>query len=443
MIQKYQNKSKIRYIKNGDSISLFNILVNLFILIIIIFFAIILNISNQISNKIRNKVEGFPRCKTYDVVCYSWPNHAFLKKVTQEICGTESIFSSQSSVFATIFSKIKRLIHSFKLSFIWSSTLFKYRFFELKEILENSQARIESKAKLSQNKDSLSMLKGLVLGIKDNDNSYYSSFLMAGMVHILVASGFNVALLAGYFKNIRNFLPGKLVSIFILLFIWLYTWFLGGEPPLLRASLMMSLGMLLVQFGFKSHSKTILFISGLAILLIDLSLVKSLSFWFSILATLGLVIFRNRLILFNSSKTNLLSFFKDEFLTSFSAQILILPLAIFIFNEINWLSFISNSLLLFPVAWFTQVGFIFFIILSIFSRTILSWAIYPFLLIYREIIMIFIDIINISKQFFFLRQIILPGEKIFALFCWILVFLCLYLVTRIKRNREAIFFYEN
>lgn len=442
MIQRHQKLSKIRFVERNKYIIVFNILVRLVILIIISFYALIINISRMVPNKIQKEDDSPPRLSRADMVCYGWKKCMFINKFPQVTRQKWGVFSTIDDMLATIFSKKKGLINQLKIASKRMVVLLKYRFFELRKSLEYFQAKGDNVAKLSQNKDSLSMEKGLVLGIKETDNSYYSSFQNAGMVHILVASGFNISLLAGYVSKFRSVFSRYQLNIYVLTIIWFYTWYLGGEPPLLRAAVMMTISLVLVSFGSKTHSKNILFYSGVLILITNFSLVSSLSFWFSFLATLGLVIFSNKFILFSSSKSNIFSFFKEEFFTSFSAQILLLPLVIHIFNEMNWLSFISNSLLLFPVAWFTQVGFSFFIILIAFSWSIFSRLIYPYLLIYREIISVFIEAVTGLKQLFFLKTGLLPEEKSFALICWVIVFLTIYLVTRIKHNKKRIFFHE-
>ncbi|MFZ5437694.1 MAG: ComEC/Rec2 family competence protein [Patescibacteria group bacterium] len=321
--------------------------------------------------------------------------------------------------------------------------LLKYRFFEMRERLEGNQVRVEEIAKLSQSKDSLAMLKGLVLGEKITQNTYYAVFQRVGLLHILVASGFNVALLTGLVTKKNVFFSRKTKSLVSLVIIWLYVWFLEGDPPLLRAGVMLSLLILANQVGRAISSRRVLIYSVFILLFFNLELIKSLSFWFSVLATLGLILFSGQFLLFSSGELTITSFFRQEFLASVSAQILLLPLVIWFFGELNWLSFISNSLFLFPVAWFTQVGFVLGGLLAWFKNSYLELLFWPYLLIYRYVIASFISLVGQLRFLFFLRQTVLPEEKDFYLLVWGMGLLVLIVFLRRKHNRKVVFFHEN
>jgi len=421
-------------------------LVSLAIFIIITFNAEIIKISNHLAYKTRIESDNYLNThqagihqEAGDILCYTYLVSREPPISPQGPRLTSCDFSNQSVLFATHFYKTKGLIIQSKVALIKSLILLKYRFFRYKKLLEEYQAKVIDRAKLSQSKDSLSMLRGLVLGEKDTNNSYYSSFARAGMIHILVASGFNISLLAGYFNKILVLLPKKFRYYGLLSLVWSYSWFLGGEAPLLRASLMMTINLFLLEKGMRTHSRRILLFSAIIILSFRPDLLKSLSFWFSFLATLGLVLFHNRFLLFSSSSGSFLSFFKSEFFSSLSAQLLILPLVINFFGEINWLGFITNSIFLFPVAWFTQVGFGLLILFSMFGGMFL----YPFSLIYSSILLIFIFIIGQTRKLFFLQYFISPEEKNWFLLCWVTFLLFLIVVLRGKKAKKGVFFYES
>ncbi|MCC6710889.1 MAG: ComEC/Rec2 family competence protein [Candidatus Pacebacteria bacterium] len=298
-------------------------------------------------------------------------------------------------------------------------------------------------AKISQNKDTLSLVKGLVFGEKDQLNSYYVIFQQAGMVHILVASGFNVALLVDVVKPLLFFTSRITKNYLTMVVFWLYIWFIGGEPPLLRAGLMVSFYLLVLNFGLKISSRRIVFYSGTILLILKPELLKSLSFWFSFLATLGLLLFnRSFLLLFNSSKLRVTEFFSKEFYSTFSAQLLILPLVIYFFGEFNWLSFLTNTFFLFPIAWFTQVGFGYFLLLFLTKGTVFSGLLWPYSLIYSEIILLFIEIVSQVKAGYYLLFSLKPEEKTFYLLVWSLSFCLIIGFLRTKTNKKVVFLHE-
>lgn len=441
---------KKRALKKNKYVVLFSILVVLVVLIILSFNALKLNRSKTIADKSRNKVSTQlsgsicqKQLMLFDIFYFIQKNQLASEKNTQESRQSEVCFSSDSGIFAISFLKVKRLKNQSKLLIKRMVVLLKYRFFEMRERLEGNQVRVEEIAKLSQSKDSLAMLKGLVLGEKITQNTYYAVFQRVGLLHILVASGFNVALLTGLVTKKNVFFSRKTKSLVSLVIIWLYVWFLEGDPPLLRAGVMLSLLILANQVGRAISSRRVLIYSVFILLFFNLELIKSLSFWFSVLATLGLILFSGQFLLFSSGELTITSFFRQEFLASVSAQILLLPLVIWFFGELNWLSFISNSLFLFPVAWFTQVGFVLGGLLAWFKNSYLELLFWPYLLIYRYVIASFISLVGQLRFLFFLRQTVLPEEKDFYLLVWGMGLLVLIVFLRRKHNRKVVFFHEN
>lgn len=441
---------KKRALKKNKHVVLFSILVALVVLIILIFDALKLNRSKLFADKSRSKVPtqfGVQACQKqlmlFDIFCFIQKNQSISKKNTQESRQNKLYFGSSDLVFATSFLKVKRLKNQLKLFSKRTMVLLKYRFLKMRERLEENQAEVEKIAKLSQNKDSLSMLKGLVLGEKTTQSTYYAIFQRAGLLHILVASGFNVSLLTSLVTKKIAFFSRKIKFLVSLVIVWLYVWFLEGEPPLLRAGLMLSLLMLANQVGRAISSRRVLIYSVLILLFFNLELIKSLSFWFSVLATLGLILFSGQFLLFSSGELTITSFFQQEFLAALAAQVLLLPLVIWFFGELNWLSFISNSLFLFPVAWFTQVGFILLGLLAWLKNSYFGLFLWPYLLIYRYFIASFISLVGQLRFLFFLRQTVLPEEKNFYFLVWGIGLLMLIVYLRRKHNRKVVFFHEN
>lgn len=274
MLQIYQTKSETGLGKNKKLDNVFYILVYIFIVIIMMIFAIKLNRSELITDKRRIKVEVKPvnsmECRKVfgvDLLCYSKQIQQKLAFFTQESRQKQPLFSSETNVIATNILQAKKAIDQSFLTIKRVVLLLKHRFLILRDLLEKNQALAEREAKISQNKDALTFIKGLVLGQKDKNNDYYAVFQLAGMVHVLVASGFNVSLLAGLINDILFFVSRKMKLICSLLTIWFYIWFLKAEAPLLRAGVMASFYLIIKYFGSRISSRRIVFYSG-AILLI-------------------------------------------------------------------------------------------------------------------------------------------------------------------------------
>ena len=463
----YQIIPKTRFGKNKIIATLVCSLLVLILFIISSFFANILKKSNTLAYKTqREDYESnrfFPLVgenESTDAVCHSkvvsFGNKinclvaSFLSQATRlnnkEYMLFSMFFSNDHQLVAMHMSKTKGLINSLKVYSKYIIALCKYRLFHYKNKLEVFQAKIYSFAKLYQNKDSLSLVKGLVMGKKEQNNSYYESFARVGMLHILVASGFNISLLVMFFDKTPSFLSRRMHNAFLLGVIWSYTWLLGGEPPLLRASLMMTFSLLVLGQGIKIHSRRILAFSAIILLSLYPEFLKSLSFWFSFLATAGISFFHNRVMLFTSRESSFLGFLKSEISSSFAAQSLLLPLIMMVFHELNWLSFISNSFLLFPIAWFTQVGFAFLVLIGLLQSIlsgVLGSVLAPFLLIYDSILSIFLLVIKKVGLLFFLQQPILPQEMNWFLLMYGLCIISAILIFRTKHSKKMAFFHEN
>lgn len=113
-------------------------------------------------------------------------------------------------------------------------------------------------------------------------------FLRTGLVHLLVISGLHVGMIAlllskmlPYFLGLKLALAGVLIYSFLIV---------PNEPPVLRATLMVTLIMLSHLTFRKPNHVNILLFSGTVILLVYPHYVYSYSFWLSFLATAYIIL---------------------------------------------------------------------------------------------------------------------------------------------------------
>jgi len=233
--------------------------------------------------------------------------------------------------------------------------------------------------------------------------------------------------------------------------ICLYSWFLEGNPPILRACLMSGLVLILIEGGKRINTWRLLILSALVLIFFSLDYLKSLSFWFSFLATAGLILFRQTYELFSPSSSKkstskwymrLILFFIEEFKNSLAAQSLIFPLLVLFFHQINWLSFITNTLFLFPIAWFTQVGFVVFGLVALLKTTYFLVFLAPFILIYDSLLTFYMNSIGSLNFLFFLSQPVFSRENTWWLLMWLLVFSLFLFINRNKHHTKKLFFHE-
>ena len=387
----------------------------------------------------------------FDIVCYQCP---FTQKY-QAFSLVERYFEGNISSLNELIDKwlftIKGLINQSKEVVKSAAVLLKYRFFGLKKLLEEIQAKNTTMLKLYHPQDNLRFINGLVLGEKSPEAGYLPAFTNAGMLHVLVASGFNVALVAGAAWQLVRFSSRKLQLMIILAAIWGYVIFLDFQPPLLRAAWMFTLVFWLKFLGKRTSRIRILAWSLVIILLIQPALVSSLSLWLSALATLGILIFSRRLSLFWAENTlsantpffsRFVSLFLEEGVVSLSAQALIFPLLIWYFHSLNLVSFLANPALLPWLGTITQVAGIEFLLTFLekfwLARVILgaiSWVM-------NGVLERYFAAVTWWQHLSFLNQTTSHYLENQYLAAWAGIIVILLIVTRKKREVKTHFFHE-
>lgn len=156
-----------------------------------------------------------------------------------------------------------------------------------KGVRERFIERVEERIKDPEVKAlTLSYLFGESQDLLPQDIFYY--FRKTGLVHLLVISGFHVAMV---FLVLRYTLPYPYGFFFATLGTSLYVLFLTPkDPPALRAWLMFLLWSLIKFLHGKPNSLSLLFFSGSLLLIFNPSFSKSFSFWLSFFATLYIIL---------------------------------------------------------------------------------------------------------------------------------------------------------
>ncbi|MDW8095783.1 MAG: ComEC/Rec2 family competence protein, partial [Aquificaceae bacterium] len=147
--------------------------------------------------------------------------------------------------------------------------------------------RIEEKLEDHQTKSLvLTYLMGESRDILPHDVQY--AFARTGLVHLLVISGFHLAMVFLVLKLLLPYPYGILLGAFG---VSLYVLFLvPHEPPVLRAWLMLLFWVMVKLMEGRPNSIGILLSSASILLLFEPSFVRSYSFWLSFLATLYILL---------------------------------------------------------------------------------------------------------------------------------------------------------
>ncbi|KKS63783.1 MAG: internalization-related competence protein ComEC/Rec2 protein [candidate division WWE3 bacterium GW2011_GWF1_42_51] len=137
------------------------------------------------------------------------------------------------------------------------------------------------------------LVLGMTIGVDDLSKSprFKDALKRTGTIHVVVVSGFNMSLVAGYALKIFGS-PYKVKNLLLtIITTFFYAAFTGFEPPVLRAWVMSSF-MLVGKFsGRLLNSLRLLVVSYFGVLLINPGNFFSASTYLSFLATFGLIVF--------------------------------------------------------------------------------------------------------------------------------------------------------
>jgi len=208
-------------------------------------------------------------------------------------------------------------------------------------------------------KNQAGLLSGMIIGYKDGlDENAYSAFSKAGLTHIMVASGMNVAFiilpLAYIFKKMR--ISNLTSSISTMLVLVLFVFVTGFSASVVRAVIMGI--MILAGKIIMRETDIYTSISAAAIILLTLNpyTLFDIGFQLSFCATISLVMFYPKLkeLIDHKYLPNIVS---DTLAATIAAQIGVVPITLYYFNNFSTIAILSNLLVVPIVQIITIVGF--------------------------------------------------------------------------------------
>jgi len=200
-----------------------------------------------------------------------------------------------------------------------------------------------------------SLVAGIILGYKSEQTSlFWSQLRKTGTMHVVVASGMNIAFVAGFLMSIfLSLMPRKKAVLLTLIGIWIYAFISGFEAPIVRSSIMFSIALVAQLYGRLSFSTNALFLSALVMLVIKPAWIYDLGFILSFTATASLMLFTKRVDRFLK---NIPKYIKTDLTTTLAAQIGVAPILFVTFGEFNLLSPLINTLILWTVPLIMIIG---------------------------------------------------------------------------------------
>src|SRR5690554_2745635 len=212
--------------------------------------------------------------------------------------------------------------------------------------------------------EELTVLHALILGQQqDISPEILQAYQYAGAVHILSVSGLHVAYIYLFLNFILNFFPnhkkGKIFKLIILILsLWGFALLAGMAPAIVRAVTMFSF--LTIGKFLRRNTNIIytLLASILFILLWKPSFLFDVGFQLSYLALFFIVWTKPMMDKFYNPSNKIKKYVWDVVTVSLAAQIGVLPLSLYYFNQFPTLFIITNLFVLFPLSIFMVYGVI-------------------------------------------------------------------------------------
>lgn len=197
------------------------------------------------------------------------------------------------------------------------------------------------------NEPQSSLLAGIIFGQKRLfSDAFDEGTRVAGLSHIVAASGYNVTILVIATERLFFFLPKKLRVISSLIVIWLFAILSGLSSSIVRACIMGSISLLAIIFGRSNAVHVAIPLASVIFVIINPLIVFDVGFLLSISAVLGLTYILPILLDLKAKLIKKFQFIDDNILPTLSCTIGTIPISILTFQTLSIWSVPSNTIIL-------------------------------------------------------------------------------------------------
>lgn len=219
-------------------------------------------------------------------------------------------------------------------------------------------------------------LKGILIGYTDTlPDNIKDEFKKTGISHILAVSGYNVSLIVIFvyqFLQDRQIHRNKSLPI-TLLIILIFTILTGAEASIIRASVFASI-ILIAEYTqrYVGGLRPLILTAFLMNIFFPVYIIFDIGFQLSFLAVIGLLFYSNLFTTFSQGLPSLT--LKNLIGETIAAQIMVLPILIYHFQEISLISIVANAFIIPFIPFFMLYGSISSIVYSlIFTTKIITY----------------------------------------------------------------------
>ncbi|MFA5932457.1 MAG: ComEC/Rec2 family competence protein [Microgenomates group bacterium] len=200
------------------------------------------------------------------------------------------------------------------------------------------------------------LLSGIILGNQSSLPFYFRKQLQTtSTIHIVVVSGQNLTILAGFVMSLVSIFGRRKTIILTLFVIVIYSLITGFGVPVVRAAIMAGLVYTGKLMGKEGTGWWILFVTGGLMLLYQPNWLLNISFQLSFLATFGVIVVAP---IFSNILRKIPKLIREDFAVTLSAQLMVLPIIAYNFNQISLAGLIANSLVLWSIPIVMISGFL-------------------------------------------------------------------------------------
>lgn len=236
----------------------------------------------------------------------------------------------------------------------------------IKAVLLKIKGSLVNKMKNIFSEPQASLLAGLLVSGKQAlPASILDEFKRAGVVHIVVLSGYNIMIVAEFFKRILGFLSLRIASSVSIFGIILFVLMTGASATVVRAAIMALIAVSGKMFGRGYSVHRALLVAGFLMLIENPKiLIFDPSFQLSMLATIAMIYVSPIVEKYMIAKWPALRSLgeawgmKQILSATISTQIFVLPFLLYSTGNISVVSLFSNILILAFVPYTMLVGFI-------------------------------------------------------------------------------------
>ncbi len=239
-----------------------------------------------------------------------------------------------------------------------------------------------------------SLLSGIVLGAKSQlPADFYQALQKTGTLHIVVASGYNLTVISQRPVEILSWWFGRRLSLIIGGgLVWFYVILTGGQPPIVRAAIIISFIYWGQFLGRRFDVWRAFFVALGLMLFVNPALIANISFQLSLTAMAGILLLAPRF-----ERLARLPLVGRELAETLGAQLMVTPVIAYHFAAFSWASPLVNALVLPLVPFLMQWG------LAGLAGVVWLPLAQPFLLVCYPLLAVFVRLVNFWGQFDFIQ----------------------------------------